>query len=344
MNCGIRGLNIHLILFLISFILLEVEIDAKQCRESFHSSDNKSEAIFDLIHVDLWGPYRSSSLCNAFYFLMIVDDYSRGVWVYLLHDKAQVGKTLKNYITLISRQFDKKIKMVRSDNGTEFTCLTTEFCAQGIVHQTSYVGTPQRNGRVERKHRHILNVARALLFQASLAIKFWGETILAAAYLINRTPSTMLKRKTPYEILYGSVPPYDNLRVFGCLAFAHNQKRDGDKFCSRSRQCVFLGYPFDKKGWTLYDLDKDELFVSRDIVFVENTFPFQTKEEPGLSLSLLLDDALNEAVEELIEVPDIEQQTKIRDIVPNTIAEATEQDSRVDDLADSSVELASVLT
>lgn len=76
--------------------------------------------------------------------------------------------------SLVLRQLGKSIKIVRSDNGTYFTCMSNEFREQGIVHQTSCVGTPQQNGRVERKHRHILNVAKSLLFQADMPIKF-GE-------------------------------------------------------------------------------------------------------------------------------------------------------------------------
>lgn len=109
------------------FSACDVCLRSKQCRETFYSSDNKSVIIFDMIHVDLWGPYRSPSICNAYYFLTIVDDHSRGVWVYLLHDKTQVGHTLKNFMALVLRQFEKKIKIVRSDNGTEFTCLTATF-------------------------------------------------------------------------------------------------------------------------------------------------------------------------------------------------------------------------
>ncbi|KAL1219887.1 Retrovirus-related Pol polyprotein from transposon TNT 1-94 [Cardamine amara subsp. amara] len=137
---------------------------AKQCRESFISSDNKSNDIFDIIHCDLWGPYRTPILCNSYYFLTIVDDHSKGVWVYLLHDKTQVGKMLREFMAMVTRQFGKVVKIVRSDNGTEFTCLAAEFQEKGIIHQTSCVGTPQQNGRVERKHRHLLNVARSLLF------------------------------------------------------------------------------------------------------------------------------------------------------------------------------------
>ncbi|XP_010412622.1 PREDICTED: uncharacterized protein LOC104698950 [Camelina sativa] len=66
------------------FSVCDICLKAKHCREVFHTSDNKSDGVFDMIHVDLWGPYRRPTLCNSYYFLTIVDDFSRGVWVYLL--------------------------------------------------------------------------------------------------------------------------------------------------------------------------------------------------------------------------------------------------------------------
>ena len=79
---------------------------------------------------------------------------------------------------------------MRSDNGLEFTSKPMQrfYHDHGILRQSSCVETPQQNGRLERKHRHILNVARALIFQANLPKKFWGECALAAVHLINRTP------------------------------------------------------------------------------------------------------------------------------------------------------------
>jgi len=159
-------------------------------------------------------------------------------------------------------------------------CLTSYFQTHGILHQTSCVDTPQQNGRVERKHRHILNVARACLFQGNLPVKFWGKSILTATHLINRTPSTVLNGKTPYEVLFGKRPSYDMLRTFGCLCYAHIRPRNKDKFTSRSRKCVFLGYPYGKKAWRVYDLETGKIFASRDVRFHEDVFPYATIDQP----------------------------------------------------------------
>jgi len=59
---------------------------------------------------------------------------------------------LKNFVAWVFRQFDKKVKTIRTENGTKFMCMSSYFAENGIVHQTSCVDTPQQNGRVERKH------------------------------------------------------------------------------------------------------------------------------------------------------------------------------------------------
>jgi len=80
---------------------------------------------------------------------------------------------------MASTQFGSKVKLVKSDNGYEFTFgLMKKFYRElGIIHHTSCVDTPQQNGRVERKHHHVLNVARALRFKPTYLLNF-GENVL----------------------------------------------------------------------------------------------------------------------------------------------------------------------
>ena len=105
--------------------------------------------------------------------------------------KNEVATLLKGFVSMVQNQFGKQVKIVRTNNGSEFKfgVIKSFYHEKGIIHQTSCVDSPQQNGRVERKHRHILNVARALRFQANLPLTFWGECVLTAAYLINQTPT-----------------------------------------------------------------------------------------------------------------------------------------------------------
>lgn len=132
--------------------------------------------------------------------------------MYLMKEKIETSSFLVSFHNMVKTQFNKRIIRVRSDNGTEFLNSTVKdfFQQEGIIHETSCVATPQQNGRVERKHRHILNVARALGFQGNLPLRFWGDCVLAATHIINRIPSVANNCKTPYEMLYNKEPTYDH--------------------------------------------------------------------------------------------------------------------------------------
>lgn len=144
---------------------------------------NKADTPFSLIHCDVWEPYRTPSSSGALYFLTIVDDHSRAVWIYLMLEKSEVASFLRNFCAMSERQFGQKIKTIRTDNGTEFMTLSSYFREKRIIHQTSSTYTPQQNGRVERNHRHILNVARACLFQSRLPSVSLTRGILGRMYL-----------------------------------------------------------------------------------------------------------------------------------------------------------------
>lgn len=98
--------------------------------------------------------------------------------------------------------------------------------------------------------------------------------MLTAAYLINRFPFSALNHKNPYEMLFKKPSSYAHFKVFGCLYFALNLPHNRHTFDARAKRCVFLGYPFDIKGYKVLDGGSNTSFISKDVVFHETIFPF----------------------------------------------------------------------
>ncbi|KAH9657534.1 hypothetical protein KPL70_023118 [Citrus sinensis] len=195
----------------------------KSTRHSFKHSTSKSIGILDYIQSDLWGPAQTSSLGGNSYFLSIIDDYSRRVWVYVLKHKDQVFSKFKEWKTFVENQTGKKVKKLRTDNGLEFCNQQfNSYCAnEGIARHKTVRFTLQQNGLAERMNRTLMDKVRCMLVQAKLPKGLWAETLLTASYLVNLSPSAALDFKTPFEIWHGKPASYVNLKVFGCPAYAH---------------------------------------------------------------------------------------------------------------------------
>ena len=249
---------------------------AKFTKLPFTKSESQTDEIFKLVHMDTWGPYKVSYKGRFRYFLTLVDDCSRVTWIHLLKVKSDAFTAIESFVNMAKTQFEKEVKVIRSDNALEFDDKKCRpfFEKLGIIHQTSCSDTPQQNGRVERRHRNILEMARALRFQAGLPLHFWGDCVMAATHITNRLPSVVLEGKNPYEVLYGKAPVYSHLKCFGCLAFAYNPERKHDKFQARGVPCIFLGYPSTQKGYKLHNLLTGISFVSRHVKFYEAVYPY----------------------------------------------------------------------
>ncbi|KAG7560507.1 Retrotransposon gag domain [Arabidopsis thaliana x Arabidopsis arenosa] len=201
------------------------------------------------------------------------DDCSRATWVYLLKQKSDVLQVFPNFLTMVETQFQSKVKGVRSDNAPELNFISF-YQSKGILSYHSCPETPQQNSVVERKHQHILNVARSLLFQSHIPLPYWGDCILTAVHLINRLPAPILENKTPFEVMTKKIPDSSQLKIFGCLCYASTSPKNRHKFDPRARACAFLGYPNGYKGYKLLDIESNTIIVSRHVVFHEELFPF----------------------------------------------------------------------
>jgi len=137
---------------------------------------------------------------------------------------------IKAFVEMALTQFGAKVKTVRSDNAIELG-LSKEnsefFLSKGVIHQISCIGTPQQNGVVERKHRHLLETSRALLFHSGLPMKYWAECVLTTTYLINRFPSKVLKGLSLNQLLLGQSLNYEYLKCLGVFAM-HPPSRQGE--------------------------------------------------------------------------------------------------------------------
>ena len=146
---------------------------------------------------------------------------------------------------------------------------------QGIIHQTTCPRTPPQNGVAERENRHLLEVARSLMFQMNVPKYLWSEAVMTAIYLINRMPSRILGMKSP-ELLLGrcdfKVPP----KVFCCVCFVKNHRPMVSKLDPQVVKCIFMGYASTQKGYKCWDPIGRRLFVSMDVIFREEE-PYYTK-------------------------------------------------------------------
>ena len=250
---------------------------AKQHRLPFGTSEISSKKPFDLIHYDIWGRYKYSSLSGTHYFLTIVDDYTCFTWIFLMKHKDEAQPLIKHFFSYVSTQFESHIKICRSDNGGEFLLLQSFFKDNGLLFQHSCVYTPKQNWVVEREHHHILQVALALKIQAQLSNQFMGECALTSVHIINRLPSPVLSFKTPLERLYSKPPSYSHLHVFGCLAYVTNVYVY-HKFDHHAITCIFICYPVGQKAYKLFNLSTKKIFTIKDVHFLQNHFPYASSE------------------------------------------------------------------
>jgi transposase InsO family protein len=255
---------------------------------------NKGERLratgkLDLIHTDVCGPMRVKSAGGALYVLTFLDDYSRKSDIYLLKSKSEVFEKFKAYKARVERETGRLIKILRSDNGSEFknNKMDSYMTESGIKREFTTVYTPQQNGGAERLNRTLIEKTRCLLKDAHMPEEFWGEAILTANFIRNHTQTKICGDFVPMELWSGRKPSVKYFRIFGCLAYATLPRPNWKgKFSPRALKGVFVGYDEGRKAYRIWSEEQQKILHSRDVRFVEQENGFMSHNEGSNQLNI----------------------------------------------------------
>ncbi|CAN0913556.1 Retrovirus-related Pol polyprotein from transposon TNT 1-94, partial [Linum grandiflorum] len=251
---------------------------AKHTRSMYPRIGYRPTRPLSIVHSDIWGPMKIRNINGARWFITFIDDHTRMTWTFLLKEKSESASVFQLFHTIVATQFQTQIKVLKTDNAHDYFNKTLGSFLQlhGIVHASSCVDTPQQNGIAERKNRHLLDVARSLMFTHNVPKHLWGEAVLTATYLINRMPSRVLDFKTPRRVLLDDFPHLSSFsadlppRVFGCTVFIHNSAPNRSKLDPRAVKGVFIGYSTTQKGYKCYHPPTKRVYTTQDATFFES--------------------------------------------------------------------------
>jgi transposase InsO family protein len=247
-------------------------------------STTSSKAPLELVHMDLCGPFRVKSAGGARYWLLIVDDYCRYVYLHPMKEKSEapaIFKAYKAYAELHFKEQGHLIKAVRVDgagelNSREFTAYLKQL---GITQQVTSAHTSEQNGIAERKHRVVAEHMRAMMLAWGpshvVPVELWAECAVTSAYLLNRSLTSSLPGMTPHEAWHGVKPTYAHLRTIGCLAYVHthratrNDKGGLGKLGPQATRCAMIGYSETAKAYRLWDFQAKKVITSIHVSFEE---------------------------------------------------------------------------
>lgn len=211
-------------------------------RLPFTKTSWRARRPLELVHADICGPTRTTSLNNRRYFLLFVDDYTRMMWVYILEQKSEAFTKFLEFKALAEKQSGHQLKVFRTDRGGEFTSKEfINYCKEnGIKKELTVRYTPQQNGVAERKNRTIVEMARSMLKARKLPNTYWAEAVNTAVYILNRSPTKAVHNKTPYEGWHKKKPEVTSFRIFGCVAYSHIPSQHREKFDEKGEKLIFI--------------------------------------------------------------------------------------------------------
>ena len=169
----------------------------KNTKNSYPNSESKAKWILDIIYSDICGPMQTTSLSKYVYYASFIDNYSRKTWIYFLKKKDEVFERFKEFKALVENLSERKIKILRSDNGREFTSNEfNDFCKEvGIKRELTIPYNPQQNCVVGRKNRSIIEAVIAMIHDQDLPMYLWEEEAKTTVYVQNRISHSALGTK-----------------------------------------------------------------------------------------------------------------------------------------------------
>jgi transposase InsO family protein len=173
------------------------------------------------VHEDLCGPVTPATPGGRCYFLLLIDDLSCYMWVVVLGSKGEAADAIRHAQAAAEAECGRKPRVLRTNNGGEFMAAEfTSYCTdEGVQRHYSALYSPQQNGVIERRNQTVMGMARALLKPRGMPAVFWGEAVVTAVYILNRSPTKALNGRMPYEAWHGRKPAVSHLWVFSCLSF-----------------------------------------------------------------------------------------------------------------------------
>ncbi|GJZ54876.1 putative ribonuclease H-like domain-containing protein [Tanacetum coccineum] len=178
----------------------------------------------------------------------------------------------KSYCLVVTDDFNYKVKVIRSDNGTEFkNSVMNQFCKmKGIKREFNIARTPQQNSVAKRRNGTLIEVARTMLVDSMLPTTFWAEAFNTACYVLNRVLVIKPHNKTPYELIHGRTPLIDFMKPFGCPVTILNTRDHLGKFDGKADEGFFVGYSVVSKAMRVFNKRTKIVEETLNIRFLEN--------------------------------------------------------------------------
>lgn len=247
----------------------------KMSRKSFpNMKTNETSSIGERIHSDICGPMSQESLGGARFLATFKDEFSGRTSIYFMKQKSEVTYHFESFRTMLENQTGNKVKILRTDNGGEYTSDTfnKRLVELGIIHEKSAPYSPQQNGIAERQNRTLMEMARCMIYssKSKLSPWIWGEATAYATYILNRTPPAK-SEKSPFEVWTGRKPNLTHIRIFGSRTYVHIPDTKRSKLDAKCIEGILVGFCENTKAYRVYVPTQRKVIISRDVIIDETT-------------------------------------------------------------------------